>query len=527
MMRMPDLTSYHRLRETHRWSVPDEFNVAADVCDKHPADKLAMIWTDGERPDRHVMWGELQDLSARFASYYAARGVGRGDRVAVLLPTTPETAAAVLGALKLGAVAMPLSTLWSDDSLTYRITDAAAGLLVTDAKTAARGIGDAAPETLLLDEDGLVAVRAHPGADTVRTSPDDPALLYYTSGSTGPPKGVLAPHRSLIGHNEFEYCQDLRDGELSYWMGDWAWGVYKILGPWRHGAVNVVLATARFDAELLLGVLSRLRVSNVFLNPTGLRLMRAAVPDAGSRYPQRFRVVCAANEPLGSAEAEWFEDQFGVPVLENYGMTEAYPMIGNLPGVPRKRDSMGLPVPGWDVAILDEYEEPVPPGTPGEICLRARSNPQYPLGYWRREEETTIDFGGDWFHTKDIAWADDDGYIFYVSRKDDVIKSAGYRISPFEVEEVCARHPAVREAGVVGVPDAERGQSVKAFIVLHAGHDPDAETADSIKRFAKREHSAFGYPKLIEFVDVLPRGPSGKLLRADLRSRSSDRQELR
>lgn len=208
-----------------------------------------------------------------------------------------------------------------------------------------------------------------------------------------------------------------------------------------------------------------------------------------------------------------------MPVLENYGMTEAYPMIGNLPGVPRRPGSMGLPVPGWNVAILDDDERPVPQGEHGEICLRARSNPQYPLGYWGRPADTERDFGGDWFHTKDVAWADQDGYVFYLGRKDDVIKSAGYRISPFEVEETCARHQAVREAGVVGVPDAERGHRVKAFVVLRPGYEPGGELAADIKRFVKDEHSAFGYPKLVEFVDELPRGQSGKLARAELRAR--------
>lgn len=522
---MHDLTAYQQMRADHRWAVPKRYNVAADVCDKHPVDKLAMIWTDGKHPDRYVRWGELQDLSARFASYYRSRGIGKGDRVAVLLPAAPESAAALLGVLRIGAIGMPMCTLWSNDSLAYRLGDAGARLVVTDTATAARELGDPTPEPLVLDGRGLDAVGAQPTSTTATdTSPDDPALIYYTSGSTGPPKGVLAPHRSLIGHNEFEYCQDLRDGELSYWMGDWAWGVYKILGPWRYGAVNVVYTTdRRFDPERVLDTLSRLGVSNVFLNPTGLRLMMNLVPDAGRRFPQQFRVVCSANEPLGAAEADWFTGQFGVPVLENYGMTEAYPMIGNFPGVPRKKGSMGLPVPGWEVAILDD-EQPVPQGRAGEICLRARSNPQYPLGYWGREDDTRRDFGGDWFHTKDVAWMDADGYVFYVGRRDDVIKSAGYRISPFEVESACERHPAVAEAGVIGVSDAERGHKVKAFVVPANGHEPASELAEAIKRFVRDEHSEFGYPKLIEFIDALPRGQSGKLGRAVLRSRPAGRE---
>ncbi|MEV0624076.1 acyl-CoA synthetase [Nonomuraea sp. NPDC050404] len=503
----------------HEWVVPERYNVAADVADKHPRNKLAMIWTDNSGEDRHVFWGELQDLAGQFANAYAKAGVGRGDRVAILLPPRPETAAAIIAVLKLGAIGVPMAQLWSDDSLRYRLSDAGVRLLVTDEKNAARGLSGHADSTFVVT--GPESVSGHPTTyETADTGADDPALIYYTSGSTGNPKGVVAPHRGLIGHNEFGYCQDLRDGEISYWMGDWAWGVYKILGPWRYGAVNLVHATERrYDPDGLLAALSRHQVSNLFVNPTGLRLMMREVPDAGTRHPQAFRVCCSANEPLGEAESAWFAEQFGIEVLENYGMTEAYPMAGNFLGVPVKPGSMGLPVPGWDVRVLDEHEREVAPGTPGEICLRARSNPQYPLGYWNRPEESARTFGGEWFHTGDAAYADADGYLFYQGRRDDLIKSSGYRISPAEVEEACVTHPGVREAAVIGVPDPERGQRVKAFVIPEPGREAGAELAADIKAYVRDNHSAFGYPKVIEFVDDLPRSQSGKVSRAPLRTR--------
>lgn len=517
---MTDLSEYHRMRNEHRWTVPKYYNMATDVCDKHDPGKLAMIWTDGIHQEERVYWREIQDLSARFITFLERRGVGYGDRVGILSQPTAESTAAMIAVVKVGAIAIPMSLLWSDDSIRYRLNDADARLLLASPTSHDRNPTSAVPDIVTLDDEFLRTVYELPKSTAeANTLADDPALLYYTSGSTGQPKGILAPHRTLIARNEFEYCQDLHENELSYWMGDWAWGVYKVLGPWRIGAVNVIYDYGRkLSPDHLLATLSRLGVSNVFLNPTGLRLLMSSVPDAGQKYPQSFRVVCTSNEPLGHREAEWFEDQFGVPILETYGMTESHPLVGNFPNVPRKRGSMGLPVPGWDVQILDDEENPAPVGEPGEICLRARSNPHYPLRYWQRPEATEEDFGGNWFHTKDIAYTDNDGYFYHLGRRDDIIKSAGYRISPFEVEEACCQHPAVESAGVIGHADPTRGQIVKAFIVLNPGFAPTEDLSDEIKDFVKTAHSAFGYPKIVEFVDELPRGESGKLRRGELRT---------
>lgn len=508
---------YTELLSRHQWTVPQYYNVATDVCDKHDPDKLAMIWVTENHTDKFIRWGEIQSRSNQFANHLKELGVDRGDRVAVLLPPGVDAAAAVLGILKIGAIGAPMAALWSDESIRYRLEDADAAALITDATIGGRPL--CPPTTrLVTTDDNADLDRQHTAFDTVGTHSDEPALIYYTSGSTGRPKGVVSPHRGLLGHNEFEYCQDLREGEISYWMGDWGWGIYKVLGPWRLGAINLVHQTStRYDPEGLLAALSRHKVTNVFLNPTGLRLMMQLVPDAGIRFPQEFRVCCSANEPLGTAEGRWFEEQFGIPILENYGMTEAYPMVGNFPGVPIKPGSMGLPVPGWDVQILDDEDQPVPVNEPGEISLRARSNPAYPLGYWGRPEATAETFGGEWFHTKDIAHRDEDGYFFYLGRRDDLIKSSGYRISPFEVEEACTAHPAVRAAAVVGIPDPVRGHVVAAQVVLEPGHSPSDGLADEIQRRVRKQHSAFAYPRIIKFVETLPGSQSGKVNRAAVR----------
>jgi len=213
----------------------------------------------------------------------------------------------------------------------------------------------------------------------------------------------------------------------------------------------------------------------------------------------------------------WFREQFGITVLDYYGLTESYPLCGNFPSVEVREGSMGRVMPGWDVQILDEDEQPLASGERGEICLRARSNPHYPLGYWNRPEDTEEVFGGEWFHTKDAATMDEDGYVWYAGRADDVIISAGYRIGPFEVESACVEHPAVKEAAAVASPDERRGDIVKAFIVLTGGHEASDELADEIKKHVRERHSAYAYPREIEFVDDLPKTLTGKIRRVELR----------
>ena len=498
--------------------MPPRYNIVADVCDKHPRSKLAMIWESFDGSRRELDWGALQDLANQAAHVLAAHGVEPGDRVAVVLPPAPETAAVFFGVWKLGAILLSLSVLYGDDAIRHRLDDAEAKLVVTDASNAKRFPGR---DVLVLDEDELArASTAHVCADTAA---DDPAQLYYTSGTTGLAKGIVHAHRYVLGHEEFVYSHEIDDGELFHGMGEWAWaaGIAPLLGPWRLGAVQCVYRReAGFDPHRQLDFLSRNHVTNVFTTPTAMRAMMA-ISDAGTRYPQRFRRVCSAGEPLNPEAIRWFREQYGVTVLDYYGLTESYPLVGNYPFLEVREGSMGKPMPGWDVQILDEDEQPVARGERGEICLRARTNPHYPLGYWRNDDASAETFGGDWFHTKDAAVEDEDGYIWYVGRADDVIISAGYRIGPFEVESACLEHPAVREAAAVAAPDELRGNIVKAFVVLADGHEPSDRLADEIKLFVRERLSAYAYPRRIEFVSDLPKTLTGKIRRVELRERAS------
>jgi acetyl-CoA synthetase len=255
----------------------------------------------------------------------------------------------------------------------------------------------------------------------------------------------------------------------------------------------------------------------MFTTPTALRAM-TGVEDAGGRYPlERLRITCSAGEPLNPEVIRWFRAQYGVTVLDYYGLTESYPLCGNFPGTEVREGSMGRPMPGWEVAILDEDEQPLPSGERGEICLRARSNPHYPIGYWNRPEDTQEVFGGDWFHTKDAAQTDEDGYVWYAGRADDVIISAGYRIGPFEVESALVSHPAVAEAAAVAAPDDERGSIVRAIVVLREGFAPGDGLATELKDHVKAQTAPYKYPRIVEFADELPKTASGKIRRAELR----------
>ncbi|MEA2296246.1 MAG: acetyl-CoA synthetase [Solirubrobacteraceae bacterium] len=519
-MTTQSVSSYQEAVANHEWHVPERYNIAADVCDKHPRDKLAMVHEHFDGRVREVLWGELQDLAGQAANVLRDNGIERGDRVAVVLPPTPETAAVFFGVWKNAALLLSMSVLYGDDGIRHRLNDSGAKLLVTDRANAGRFEHD----NMLVLDDGLLD-GAPTEFETADTSSEDPAQLYYTSGTTGLAKGIVHAHRYVLAHEEFVYCHEVQPGERFHGMGEWAWaaGISPLLGPWRYGAVQCVYQReGGFDPHKQLDFLSRNKVSNVFTTPTAMRSMMS-IPDAGTRYPCEFRRVCSAGEPLNPEAIRWFREQYGLTVLDYYGLTESYPLVANYPWMEVREGSMGRVMPGWDVQILDEDEKPVAQGERGEICLRARSNPHYPLGYWNNDEASKETFGGDWFHTKDAASMDEDGYVWYEGRADDVIIAAGYRIGPFEVESACLEHPAVAEAAAVASPDERRGSVVKAFIVLTGDATPSEELAKQIKDHVRDHLSAYAYPRLIEFVGELPKTLTGKIRRIELRQAELER----
>ena len=537
--------SYEDMVAGFKWDVPDRYNIATDTVDKHEDDRLAMVWEDWQGNERRLTFGDFKRLSNKIANVLASHGVAPGDRVAVMLPSVPETAATFIAVYKLGGILLSLSQLYGDDGIAHRLDDSQARVLVTDGKNRPRleGMRDrvSSLESVFLlnagselrkgdiDLDDAVA-GASEDFTVVDTASDDPAQLYYSSGTTGAAKGILHAHRYLLAHNEYEFCHDVRDDELFHSTGEWAWiaGIVPgILGPWRYGVPVAVFQRAggAYDPAQTFYLLEKYEVGNMFTTPTALRAM-TQLKDPGSQYDIKLRICCSAGEPLNPEVIRWFENQFGIPVLDYYGLTESYPLCGNFPTVEIRPGSMGLPLPGWDVELLKVgTEEPVTRGEAGEICLKARSNPHYPLGYWNRPEDTNKVFGGAYFHTNDMGRMDEDGYVWYEGRADDVIISAGYRIGPFEVESAILELEETIEAAAVASPDVKRGFIVKAFVRLAEGVEPSEDLAERIKAHVRASYAAYAYPREIEFVDDLPKTLTGKIRRIELREAEAQRTQ--
>ncbi|WP_243866405.1 acyl-CoA synthetase [Actinophytocola oryzae] len=505
-------------------TVPEKYNIAVDVSGQNP-DGVAMIYRRLGGADQHVSWDWLSHRTGQFGSYLRQRGVGPGDRVVVVLPASPDTAAAILGTLWIGAVLVPTSPLWSAEALGHRVRDCDPTVVLTTPDRAGDLGGSLPVPVTALTGDLLDGVSS--ACEPEPTAADDPAAIYYTSGTSGPAKGIVHAHRWLLGHNEFGLCHELRRGEVFHGAGEWAWSLAKLLGPWRHRAIPFVFPqTGAFDPVALFGALASAGVENVLLNPTVVRRLRTAMPDAGARLGLTLRRAYSSSEPLPPDLADWFAGQFGVPLYDYYGLTESYPMIGVLPGTTPPRGSMGRPLPGWEVALLGEDGEQVGPDTPGEICLRAGSNPQFPLGYWNRPHDTAAAFHGTWFHTGDTAVRDQEGYLYFLGRNDDVIISSGYRIGPYDLEAVLDAHPAVAESAVVGDPDPDRGQIVHAYVVLVPGQESSPELTRDLQEHVRTRHSRFTYPRRIDYVTALPRSTTNKIRRGALRSATTTRRSL-
>jgi acetyl-CoA synthetase len=539
---LPSAESYEELRARFRWAVPARYNIGVDVCDKWASepDRLALVYKKSPgAPGPEVVrysFRDLKRLSNKLANALAALGLARGARLAVLLPQAPETALAHIAAYKLGAIAVPLFTLFGAEALEYRLSDSGATALVTDtgglAKIAA--IRDRLPAlqiVLCVDGPAEGALGFHDQLDEARdaftpvdTRADDPALIIYTSGTTGPPKGALHAHRTLLGHLPgVEMPQELfpQANDLFWTPADWAWigGLLDVLLPSLHHGVPVLAhRMAKFDPEEAFRLMAEFGVRNAFMPPTALKMMRR-VEAPRARWDYALRSIGSGGETLGAELLDWGRETFGLTVNEFYGQTECNLVVANCARIMAVRPgSMGRAVPGHEVAIVDGEGNVLPNGAPGNIAIR-RPDPVMFLEYWNDPEATANKFAGPWLLTGDTGARDDDGYFRFVGRADDVISSAGYRIGPGEVEDCLIRHPAVAMAAVIGVPDALRGQRVKAFLVLDQGATASGELAAEIQDFVKTRLAAHEYPREVEFVAALPLTATGKIIRKDLRAR--------
>ena len=538
--------SYEEIVERFRWQIPERYNIGVDICDRHAADRsrVALIHDDDETGTvTEYTFHQLSRLSNRLANALRGLGVDRGDRIGIVLPQRPETALSHLATYKLGAVAVPLAVLFGTDALEYRLRDSGTKVVVVDDSGLEKvlSIRGALPE---LQEIILVGGRSPPGVQgfdeltaqgddslsPVPTRSEDPALLIYTSGTTGAPKGALHAHRVVLGHLpgvEFPHNFAPQPGDRFWTPADWAWagGLLDVLLPaWHHGLPVVSHHSRRFDPDRAFSILARHGVRNAFMPPTALKMMRE-VPDPAARYDFKLRSLACGGEALGEEILEWGESTMGAVINEFYGQTEANLVVGNCHEVMEIRPgSMGRRMPGHEVAVLREDGSASPAGEIGEIAVR-RPDPVMFLEYWNDPGATAEKFTGDWALTGDLARRDEDGYLWFTGRKDDLIVSSAYRMGPVEIEDSILKHPAVSMAAVIGVPHRVRGSVVKAFIRLKPGHRPSDALAGSIRELVKSRVAAHEYPREVEFVDSLPLTTTGKVMRGELRALEEERRQ--
>ncbi len=522
-----------------RWAVPDRYNIGVDVCDRHAvgAPRTALIVEEPDGAVRRYSFHDISAMTGRLCNGFAQLGLSRGDRVAVLLAQSVEVAVTHVACFKAALVSIPLFTLFGVDALEYRLRDSGAAAVVTDRAgleklAAIRARLPALRTVLCVEGEAAGAVDFHAllagmAADftPVETAADDPAIIVYTSGTTGNPKGALHAHRVLLGHLPgVEYPHDFfpQPGDLFWTPADWAWigGLFDVLMPaWHHGVPVLAHRFAKFDPQAAADLMARHGVRNVFLPPTALKLMRQAGIDASA---VRLRTLASGGETLGAELLDWGRATFGVTINEFYGQTECNLVVGNDAAfMPVRPGSMGPAIPGHCVAVIDEAGRELPADSVGAIAVR-RPDPVMFLRYWNNEAATAAKFVGDWLLTGDLGRQDADGYFWYVGRDDDVITSAGYRIGPSEIEECLLHHPAVALAAVIGAPDPVRTEVVMAYLVLRHGHAPSDALKAEIQQFVRARLAAYEYPRRIAFVDELPMTATGKIMRRVLRQRAAE-----
>ena len=547
-----DAISYAAFCESFRWEVPERFNIGVDVCGRWAEDRsrFALYYEDEDGfTSAHSFW-DIQREANRLSNALAALGTLRGDRVAIMLPQCPETAIAHVAIYQMGAVAVPLSHLFGTDALEFRLANSAAHVAIVDETTLPKlaevrhrlphlkhVIGVGKMEAHGVKSWNAVLEHASTRYTPTDTAADDPAMIIYTSGTTGNAKGALMAHRTLIGnltgyvcsHNFFPQSRDM------FWSpADWAWtgGLWDVLLPTWHFGMPLLAYKGRFDAQKAFVLMEKYGVRNTFLFPTALKMMMKAVPDPKAAYELNLRSIMSAGEPVGEAVFHWAKEKLGVSINEMFGQTEMNYVVGNCAAKwAPKPGAMGRGYPGHRVAIVDADGNQLPAGEVGEVAVHRQCNgqndPVIMLEYWKNPEATAEKFIGigenaGWGLTGDLAKADEEGYLWYQGRSDDVFKSGGYRIGPSEIENCLLKHHAVANCAVIGVPDKARGTVVKAFVVLQQGVGGTPELVAEMQQHVRQYLAAYETPKAIEFIDVLPMTTTGKVQRRVLRAREAE-----
>ncbi len=542
-----NMVSYEKEIEEFKLEAPEFYNFAFDVVDKWAEDrtKLALVWSDtsGRTIRKYTFW-DISQMSNKFANILISLGVKKGDNVFVMVPRIVEWYAVMLGLNKVGAVALPAPNILTSGDIEYRINKSNAVMVIASASNAQKVdeacngkckslkhkmIIDGDLEEWLSFENQMDKVSAKLDKSKIEaTKSTDPLLIYFTSGTTKYPKMVMHEQSYALAHLiTAKYWHDLKPTDLHWTISDTGWGKAvwgKLYGQWQVGsAVFMHNAEGAFDAKTTLKLLTNMGVTSFCAPPTVYRIL---IQQDLTKYDfSDLRHCTSAGEPINPEVIKIWKNATGNLIYDGYGQTESILLIANYPCMPIKYGSMGKPVPGFDVRIVDDDGNEMPIGEPGHIAVKIK--PIHPVGltreYYKDEQATEEAFVGDFYYTGDRAYKDNDGYFWFYGRADDVIKSSGYRIGPFEVESALQEHHAIAESAVVASPDPIRGNIVKAFVVLIEGVEPSDELVRDIQEFVKHKTAPYKYPREIEFVKELPKTISGKIKRAILRRMELER----
>ncbi|HJP36047.1 MAG: AMP-binding protein [Gammaproteobacteria bacterium] len=535
---MPNMRNYEQERAAYTWEAPDKFNFARDVIDEWAArdpQNLALWWIDDHGTEIKRTFAELSERSRRLCNVLSRAGVGRGDTVIAMLGRNVEWWEILTACLRMGAVCSPGTTQLSPKDIEYRIDAATAVCFITDEANAPKLEAVSAAAAKLKgrivvggERDGWIGydqamADVSDQFETADTGGADDALCYFTSGTTGYPKMTIQPHSYGLAHQiTGRYWLDLTPEDLHWNISDTGWAKAawsSFFGPWNCGATLFVHHTDAFDPRKSLALLGEYPITTLCGAPTIYRMF--VLQDLSQYEFPSLRHCVGAGEPLNPEVIETWRKATGMTIRDGYGQTETVLLCGSFPCIEPRFGSMGKPSPGIDLAVVDDDGRVLGPDEEGDIAVRVK--PHWPPGlfteYRGEPERTDACFHGDWYLTGDRAKTDEDGYFWFMSRADDVILSAGYRIGPFEVESALIEHPAVAESAVVASPDETRGAVVKAFVVLAPGHDASDALMQEIQDHVKRVTAPYKYPRKIEFLDALPKTVSGKIRRVELRGR--------
>ncbi len=536
----PNLENYEKTYRKFKWRdvykevawLGHRLNVAYAAMDCHVntwrKNKVALYW-EGVEKSKEFTFVQISELSNKFANILKSLGVKKGDRVFIFLPRIPALYISFLGILKLGAVAGTMFAAFGPSGIKDRLQDSAAKVVITDDTLKKRiykvkrelpdlkhiiVVGRASGKEINYEKE---MARASEKFRIVKTKQTDDAFMLYTSGTTGKPKGVVHAHKALIQeHMTAKWVLDLHGDDVYWCTADpgWVTGVaYGILGCWSNGTSSVVYE-GRFNPEKWYSIIEKYNVTVWYTAPTAIRMLMAAGDHLVKKYDlSSLRHMCSVGEPLNPEAVRWSLKVFGVPFHDNWWQTETGGiLIANYPCMPIKPGSMGKPLPGIKAAIVDDNGRKLRVGKEGNLVIKP-AWPSMMKKIWKRPKKYKSYFVGNWYMSGDLAFMDKDGYFWFVGRADDIIKTSGERVGPFEVESALVEHAAVVEAGVIGKPDPLRGEIIKAFVVLRKDYKKSEKLKNDLRQFVKKHLAGHAYPREIDFVDSLPKTRSGKVVR--------------